>query len=206
MVERGKFIVAEGGVGCGKTTVLELLKKELPSWHFSREPGGTEYGEKVRDAVQGIHGYTVDRYAALFGYSSSRANLIRGVIIPALKKGENYAVSRYWYSTFAYQGAEGVSKLLIWAVSMVATKGLKPNLILHFDVAPEIGSKRKDPNDPDLDRYDIMKNEFHLRVKRNYEILSKLYSPIWETVDASQPLTVVVDTTHQILKERGFII
>ncbi|MFC1626032.1 dTMP kinase, partial [Patescibacteria group bacterium] len=98
-MNKGKFIVIEGGVGSGKTTKIDLLKKYLgKGWEFYREPGGTEYGEKVRDAVQGLYSYPVDGHAALFGYSAARANLIRGVIIPKLRKGINIVLDRYWYS------------------------------------------------------------------------------------------------------------
>jgi len=73
MKKKGKLLIIEGGVGCGKTTQIKLLKKVLKGWGFYREPGGTEYGEKVRDVVQGIHNYFVDEYAALFGYSAARS-------------------------------------------------------------------------------------------------------------------------------------
>ena len=110
-MKRGKFVVIEGGVGCGKTTQLNLLKKDLKkNWEFYREPGSTEFGEKVRDAVQGLHNYEVEEYASMFGYSAARANLIRGVIIPKLKSGVNILLDRYWYSTYAYQGSNGHPK------------------------------------------------------------------------------------------------
>ena len=104
MKKKARLLVIEGGVGCGKTTQIELLKKDLKDWGFYREPGGTEYGERVRDAVQGIHKYKVEEYAAMFGYMAARANLIRGVVTPKLLKGKNIVLDRYWYSTYAYQG------------------------------------------------------------------------------------------------------
>ena len=69
--KRGKLVVIEGGVGCGKTTQIKLLKKNLKNWEFYRYPGSTEYGEKVRDAIQGIYNYKVNEYAAAFGYAST---------------------------------------------------------------------------------------------------------------------------------------
>ncbi len=204
MKERGKFVVLEGGVGCGKTTQEDLLKQELTGWEFYREPGGTPFGDKIRDAVQGRHGYEVDKYASLFAYCSSRANLVRGVIIPRLEQGTNILLDRYWYSTFAYQGTEGVPKILIWAFSLVATRGLKPDAVLHYELLPEIGKERKLGRE-DADRYDIKDLEFHRKVRQNYLSLRKFYPGIWRTIDASQPAEKVFSDSLGILKELGIV-
>src|SRR3972149_2492258 len=120
MTKKGKLIVIEGGSGSGKTTQIRYLKKELKGWEFYREPGSTT-----------------------FGYSAARANLIRGVIIPKLKKGANIVLDRYWYSTYAYQGTDGASKKTIEKISKIATDGLKPDLVIFYDLDPVVGMKRK---------------------------------------------------------------
>ena len=204
MKERGSFIVLEGGVGCGKSTQEKLLRQELSGWEFYREPGGTPFGEKIRDAVQGLHGYEVDKIASLFAYSASRANLVRGVIIPKLEQGTNVLLDRYWYSTFAYQGTEGVSKLLIWGVSLIATRGLKPDVVLYYELLPEIGTRRKLGRE-DADRYDIKDIEFHCKVRQNYLLLKKLNSGIWRTIDASQPIEKVFQDSVGILRQMGVV-
>lgn len=153
-VKRGKLLILEGGVGCGKSTQFGLLRKNFPKWEYSREPGSTPFGEDIRDAVQGIRGYGVDSYAAFFAYTAARANLIRTLVNPKLKEGKNVVLDRYWYSTYAYQGAEGVSKKYIIEVSRIATDNLQPDLVIHYDLAPKIGLKRKRGRD-DTDRYDL---------------------------------------------------
>lgn len=200
MKERGKLVVLEGGPGCGKSTQVASLRETLSGWNFYREPGSTPFGEKVRDAVQGLNGYEVDKYAALFAYSSARANLVRGVVIPKLAQGENVLLDRYWYSTYAYQGAEGVSKILIWAVSLVATRGLSPDAVLYYDLLPELGAARKKTS-PDADRYDIMEGEFHRKVRRNYLQLQRLYPKRWRTIDASGPIEKVLSDSLEALRE-----
>jgi len=204
MVERGGFVVLEGGAGAGKSTVLNGLRQELPDWDFYREPGSTPFGEMIREAVQGIHGHGVDRYASLFAYSAARANLVRRVIIPRLEKGHHVLLDRYWYSTYAYQGAEGVSKPIIWAVSMLATQRLKPDLVLHYDLLPELGKERKRGRD-DADRYDIKNLEFHKKVRANYLQLGKLYPGIWRTIDASQAPRKVLEDSLKVLREFDFL-
>lgn len=204
-MKRGKFVVIEGGVGCGKTTQLNLLKKDLKKgWEFYREPGSTKFGEKVRDAVQGLHNYEVEEYASMFGYSAARANLIRGVIIPKLNDGVNILLDRYWYSTYAYQGSNGASKKTIELVSKIATNNLKPDLVLFFDLDPKIGMARKDGRE-DSDRYDIKKVDFHNKVRKSYRELGKKAGRFWKKIDASKSIEEVHNDTISILKKKKII-
>jgi len=206
--KRGKFVVLEGGVGCGKSTQFSLLK-DLTSgknWKYTREPGGTIFGEKVRYLVQDEKDRktSIHPYAALFAYSSSRANLIRGFVIPEINSGTNILQERYWFSTFAYQGAEGVSKPVIWLVSAIATRMLKPDLVIYYDVLPEIGMRRK-KDAIDSDRYDEMQLEFHRKVRRNYYQIKRFYPGIWRTVDASQSREKGFEDTKKVLSQFSII-
>jgi len=195
-------------VGCGKSTQFFLLE-DLTSgknWRRTREPGGTIFGEKIRYLVQDEKDRktSIHPYAALFAYSSSRANLIRGFLIPEINSGTNVLQDRYWFSTFAYQGAEGVSKPVIWLVSAIATRMLKPDLVIHYDVLPEIGMQRK-MDAIDSDRYDEMQLEFHRKVRRNYHQIRKFYPGIWRTIDASQSREKVFEDTKKVLSEFSII-
>jgi len=201
---KGKFIVIEGGLGCGKTTQISLLKKKLKKWEFYREPGGTKFGEMVRDAVQGLNNYLVDEFAAFLAYSSSRANLIRGIITPKLIKGKNIILDRYWFSTYAYQSIGGVSKKEIEEISNIATGKLLPNLVIFYDLDPKIGIQRK-KGSKDADRYDIKEIEFHKKVRKNYKELSKKFSKIWITIDASKTIEEIHAETLKVLKDKKII-
>lgn len=207
--ERGKFVVLEGGSGCGKSTqflyLLDLLSEEK-NWSHTREPGRTIFGEKIRYLVQDEKDkkMSIHPYAALFAYSASRANLIRGFVIPQINSGGNVLQDRYWFSTFAYQGAEGVSKPVIWLVSAIATRMLKPDLVIHYDVLPEIGMQRK-MDAIDSDRYDEMQLEFHRKVRKNYFQIRKFYPGIWRTIDASQTREKVFEDTKRVLSEFSII-
>lgn len=199
-MKRGKLVVIEGGVGCGKTTQIELLKKDLKVWEFYREPGSTEYGEKIRDAVQGLHRYKVNEYAAMFGYMAARANLIRGVIIPKLNKGKNIVLDRYWYSSYAYQGSNGASKKTIELIAKIATNNLKPDLVIFYDLNPEIGMKRKTGRS-DSDRYDIKTIDFHNKIRKSYKTLGKIIGRRWANVDASKSIEEIHLATKDLLKK-----
>lgn len=203
-MKRGKLLVIEGGVGCGKTTQIELLKKDLKGWEFYREPGSTEYGEKVRDAVQGLHDYDVEEHAAMFGYMAARANLIRGLVIPKLNKGQNIILDRYWYSTYAYQGSNGASKKTIELVAKIATDNLKPDLIIFYDLDPLVGMKRKSGRS-DSDRYDVKKIDFHEKVRRSYKSLGKKMGRKWQNINASKSIEEVHVATLKLLKRYNIV-
>ena len=137
----------EGGSGSGKTTAIKGIQPALDGWKFFREPGGTDFGELMRVAVQETHGIEIDPMAAFMAYSASRANLIRCEILPVLdglREGKGALLDRYWYSTYAYQGGEGIEKEIIVQVSNMVTNDLVPELVLHYDLAPELAILRKD--------------------------------------------------------------
>jgi len=205
-VER-RLKVIEGGVGAGKTTLMNsLFNSEAEGlnankWKVFREPGGTGFGDLMREAVQGNHGLEVTPYAALYAYAASRANLVKLEVIPALEQGFNVLLDRYWFSTYAYQGAEGVSKPIIFALNMVATGGLLPGKVLHIDLMPELGMARKAGCGTEIDRYDLKELEFHRKVRKNYLELAKIFPGIWHKIDATQsPDQVLHEAWKYLLK------
>lgn len=194
----------EGGVGCGKTTQFERLKKHFPNWKFYREPGGTAFGEKVRDAVQGLHKYKVNPHASVLAYSSCRANLIREIIAPLLKKGKTVVLDRYWFSTYAYQGSDGISEKVVHDLNEIATGGLMPDLVLHYDLDPKIGMQRK-AGQKDIDRYDAKDIKFHKKVRKKYRQLSKKYAKIWRVIDGLKSIDEVFEDSLEELKKLKII-
>lgn len=199
-MKKGMFIVIEGGVGSGKSTLFNKLKRRFKSWKFYREPGSTPFGERIRKAVQGCYNYPVDKYAAFFAYSSARANLVRGKIQIDLKNGDNVVLDRYWFSTYAYQGTEGVDKKDIISVSKNATNGLMPDLIIHLDQDPKIGILRK-LGRRDADRYDLKELKFHREIRKNYLELAKLFKNKWKIIDATQSKENVFKDALEILNK-----
>ncbi|KKS63593.1 MAG: Thymidylate kinase [Candidatus Collierbacteria bacterium GW2011_GWF2_42_51] len=196
MTENKKpLLVIEGGSGSGKTTAIKGIREYLQDWKFFREPGGTDYGELLRTAVQETHGIEIDPMAAFLTYSASRANLINTRVIPileGLREGKGVLLDRYWFSSYAYQSSEKVDKAIIVAVSKIATKGLMPDLVLHYDLAPELA-------------YDMKELAFHSRVRDAYLELSVKYPDFWRVIDVSQSIPKVLDDSLVTLKEFGLI-
>ena len=208
MAEKLKpFVVAEGGSGVGKTTAVNGIEKELEGWRFFREPGGTKFAEAMRDAVQGHPEWEIHPLASLSAYTAARADLINSEVIPILedlKPGKGVFLDRYWFSTIAYQGSEKVDREIIVAFSKIVTKGLMPDLVLHFDLLPEIAVARKE-GCSDVDRYDLKELEFHRRVRDAYLELSVKYPDFWRVIDASQSREGVLSDSLAALREFGMI-
>lgn len=201
------FVVIEGGSGAGKTTAKRGIEENLKNWVLLREPGGTEFGELMRVAVQETHGIEIDPMAAFMAYSASRANLVNAEILPVLsglKSGEGVLLDRYWFSSFAYQGSEKVDREIIVQISKIATGGLMPNLVLHYDLAPELALLRK-TGCSDIDRYDMKEFEFHVRVRDAYMELATRYKDCWRVIDASQSKEKVLIDSLEALREFGMI-
>lgn len=208
MIEKKKpFVVAEGGSGAGKTSAVEGIRTYLPNWKFLREPGGTPFGEMMREAVQQHPELEIDPMAAFMAYSASRANLVNLEIMPTLTgltEAQGVFLDRYWFASYAYQGSEKVSKAEIVRVSKWVTGGLMPDLVLHYDLLPELAMVRK-AGCADIDRYDMKKLEFHARVRDAYLELSVQYPDIWKIIDASKTKEEVLADSLTALKERGMV-
>jgi dTMP kinase len=204
MIENKKpLLVVEGGSGSGKTTAINGISEHLEGWKFFREPGGTEYGELLRTAVQETHGIEIDPMAAFLTYSASRANLVNLEVMPildGLKEGKGVLLDRFWFSSYAYQSSEKVDKAIIIAVSKIATGGLIPDLVLHYDLAPELAMIRK-ADCTDKDRYDMKELEFHARVRDAYLELSIKFPDFWRVIDVSQSKEKVLSDSLEILRE-----
>lgn len=200
---KGKFVVSEGGPMAGKTTQLNLIKPCLgDNWQFYREPGGTPFGEEMRYSVQRVdRPEDVHPVAELFAYSASRAQLVHNYVLPALSMGTNVWFDRYWYSTYAYQGQK-VDKDLIRTISAVATSGLEPELVLFFDILPELAEARK-TGKTDLDIHDIKGLDFKRRVRDNYLELAIHDPDRWVVIDASRSIEEVFHDSIKALQKHG---
>ena len=128
---RGKFITFEGADGSGKTTQIELIKKQLEEQGYeillTREPGGSDLGNKIREILLHYDG-EVDSLCELLLYMADRAQHVKKVILPALEKGMIVLCDRYTDSSVSYQGyARGLDIERIIKLNNVATDGLEPD-------------------------------------------------------------------------------
>jgi dTMP kinase len=171
----GIFVTLEGGEGSGKTTqsrrIVEHLRSMGRSVVVTREPGGTDAGELIRDVL--LHRVSrLSPRAELALYLASRAQLVEEVVRPNLERGVDVVCDRFGDSSTAYQGgARGLGMQFVEAMNDWATGSLAPDLTLFFDLAPRTGLSRRESRDGGADALDRIEREdlpFHETVRRGY--------------------------------------
>ena len=194
MTERGRFLVLEGIDGCGKTTQIQHLRQWLPSSGLmpagaelvvTREPGGTELGRALRELLLHPPGAAAPcSTAELLLYAADRAQHVQEHIRPALEAGHWVLSDRFSGSTAAYQGyGRGLPLALIEQLSLIACRGLQPDLTLLLDV-PLAESLRRRGHRP-ADRIEASGEAFLARVCAGFVALAA--QPGWQRLDGTQP-------------------
>jgi dTMP kinase len=194
------FVVFEGLDGSGKTTQVALLGESLRKRNLrvvmTREPGGTDAGEAVREIMFGPRSVALKPLTWTFLMTAARTQLVADVIAPALAAEDIVIADRYWYSTLAYQGCgDGVDEQLIRDISVVATSGIEPDLVICLDVPPEDAMARKMRGARDvLDRRPV---DFHERVSRCYHELARADPGRWQMLDGRLPVGELASKMEQ---------
>jgi dTMP kinase len=175
--------VFEGGEGSGKSTQAALLAARLGAT-LTREPGGTEWGRRVRALVLDTDvGIPLDPRAEALLMAADRAQHVAEVIRPALERGLDVVSDRFTGSTLAYQGfARGLPVPELARLSAWATGGLEPDLVLLLDVPAELAATRRKAA---ADRMEAAGDDFHRRVADGYRALAAADPGRWRVVDGS---------------------
>jgi dTMP kinase len=172
MIRRGFFVVLEGPEGSGKSTLVGPLAERMRASGVDplvvREPGSTRAAEIARQALLDPD-HPVGPLAELFLYLAARADLVQSTIRPALDAGRVVLSDRFALSTEAYQMAgRGLDPALVRAGNQAATGGVRPDLTLILDLAPELGQARQLAAGKRQDRLDRESVDFHRRVVNFY--------------------------------------
>jgi dTMP kinase len=172
MTRRGFFVVLEGPEGSGKSTLLGPLAERMRTSGVDplvlREPGSTRAAEIARQALLDPE-HPIGPLAELFLYLAARADLVQSTIRPALDAGRVVLSDRFALSTEAYQMAgRGLDPALVRAGNQAATGGIRPDLTLILDLAPELGQARQLAAGKRQDRLDRESVDFHRRVVNFY--------------------------------------
>jgi dTMP kinase len=180
----GRFIAVEGADGTGKSTQAGLLAERLGAL-FTREPGGTPLGERIRDLVLDPAGDApVDRAEALL-MAAARAQHVDVVVAPALASGRDVVSDRYVASSIAYQGrGRGLGAGPVAEVNEFATGGLAPDLVVLIEVdTPVAGGRLGDDRDGELDRIERAGDDLQARVVAAYRAMAAADPDRWVVVD-----------------------
>jgi dTMP kinase len=168
------FITFEGPDKAGKTTQVKLLQeyaeKNKLDWFFTRNPGETELGVKLRDIVLDSEEHISDK-AELMIYLADRAHFVDEVLKPRLDKAETVVCDRFNDSTLAYQGyGRGIDTKIIDTVCNLVCEGIKPDLTILLMVSHDEAERRR--SDTNVDRLEGENKLFFVRVRNGYKTLA----------------------------------
>ncbi|MDD2662488.1 MAG: dTMP kinase [Dechloromonas sp.] len=187
---RGKFITFEGIDGAGKSSHVEWLADWLrargKTVQVTREPGGTELGEKLRALLlaEPMHLET----ETLLMFAARREHLAR-LIEPALARGDWVVCDRFTDATYAYQGGgRGLDRAKFAVLEHWVHEHLQPDLTLLFDLPLDVARERIVLANRTLDKFEQERVDFHERVRLAYLERAHAHPSRIRVIDANQPL------------------
>jgi dTMP kinase len=193
----GYLISFEGGEGAGKSTVLKRLAEYLVQQGYevvcTREPGGIEIAEQIRNIILDKKNVRMDAKTEALLYAAARRQHLVEKVIPALEKGSIVLCDRYIDSSLTYQGyARGLGIEEILTINQFAIDGYMPHLTLFLDVSPEVGLSRIRKNgDREVNRLDLESLDFHRKVREGYYHLLEEFPERIKKIDAEQDMETV---------------
>lgn len=205
MENRGLFIVLEGGEGVGKTTnmafIQSYLKQHGVAFTHSREPGGTEIAEKIRELVLHKHDENMSELTELLLIFAARAQHLQNVIEPTLAQGKWLLCDRFTDATYAYQGyGRSLSLDVIGQLENLVQKSLRPDCTIILDAPVEVGHARACAR-AELDRMESEDLSFHQRVRDGYLKRATEQADRYAVIDANKSLESVQEQLKQVLDD-----
>ena len=203
-MKRGRLIALEGPDGSGKSTQIELLEKYLKGLGYevvrTREPGGTQVSEKIREIILDNDNSNMNYMCEALLYAASRAQLVSEVIKPALTSGKMVICDRFVYSSMVYQGiGRGLGAERVKSINEAALDGLEADLTFMITIPYEEGLNRKKMQRT-LDRLENGGDEFHKKVFEGYLDISKKCDKI-EVIDGNRSVEEIHEDIINVIKK-----
>lgn len=204
-MNKGYFIVFEGGEGSGKSTMLEKIynwmleeKKECIK---TREPGGIKISEQIREVILDPENTQMDGRTEALLYAAARRQHLVEKVIPALKEDKIVLCDRFIDSSLAYQGfARGIGIEEIYKINEFAIGEYMPNISILFDIEPQVGLDRINKNkNREINRIDLEKIDFHNRVREGYNEVFETSKGKMIKIDASRSIEEVYEDVKKII-------
>lgn len=193
---QAQFITFEGGEGVGKSTNIEYCRQLLGKQGFevlvTREPGGTEIAEIIRDELlKKPHKERMSDVTELLLVFAARAQHIEALVKPALDRGCWVLCDRFTDSTIAYQGyGRGIELELINQLKDIAQLGIEPDKTFLLDAPVDVGMGRAKARGP-ADRFEIEQLDFFTRVREGFLALAETSPQRVSIINAAQELAQV---------------
>ncbi len=189
---RGLFISFEGSEGCGKSTQIQHLAARLgglgKSVLLTREPGGTEIGEQLRELLQFSQaGHAMCAETELLLFTASRAQLVREKVLPALAAGTIVVADRFLDSTTVYQGvARRLAPPQVAAINRFAVGDCLPDITFILDLDPAVARTRLAARAGSPDRMESQSAAFFDAVRAGYLALAAEKDPRFHLLDGAR--------------------
>ena len=203
-MKKSKFITFEGPDGSGKTTVskavTERLQQEGYPVRYTREPGGSDIAEQIRDVILDPKNTKMDARTEALLYAASRRQHLVEIILPALENGTHVISDRFIDSSLAYQGCGrniGIDE--VYSINQFAIESYMPDKTIYLDLEAEVGLSRIQGREF-LDRLDQESIDFHERVFEGYQEVLKRYQDRMIIVNANRPVEEVIEEAYQVTK------
>lgn len=195
----GLFISFEGNDGSGKTTISKLVYEELKAMDFpviyTREPGGIDIAEQIRNVILDPENTAMDARTEALLYAASRRQHLVEKVLPALADNNIVLCDRFVDSSLVYQGiARGLGIDEVYRINEFAIEGHLPDATIFLSVPLDVGLSRVSSRG-NKDRLDNEDMQFHRKVAQGYEIMKKKFKNRMYLVDANQDIEQVKNDT-----------
>jgi dTMP kinase len=207
-VTKGRFITLEGGEGTGKSTLLAALRKKLEAAGHSvvvtREPGGTELAETIRNLV--LHppeGQVWSSMAEALLMNAARTDHLEKMIRPAIAAGGWVLCDRFADSTRVYQSVQkGVSLEVLKMLERSVLGDTRPDLTLVLDAPVELAASRRAERGGQVDAFELRDQAFHEAVRQAFLDVAKEEPARCAVLDASRSAEDVATQAWSAIESR----
>jgi len=203
---RGRFITMEGGEGAGKSTMMDRVADWLENAGHrvirTREPGGTDLAEKLREILLDRNNISLSGRAELLLMFAARAQHLEELIRPALVRGDWVLCDRFTDATWAYQGGgRGLPRDEIGSLETLVHGDLQPDLTLLLDLPVELGMKRA-ARRSQADRFEQESTLFFERVRNAYLERAEAAPERFAIINAASNMEEVWSQIKSVLHQR----
>ena len=206
-IAKGRLITLEGIEGAGKSSHMQFIAEKLQQADkdvlLTREPGGTELGEGIREFLLKKNKQAMFVETELLLMFAARAQHVQQVILPAMTKGKVVVCDRFTDSSYAYQGGgRGISIEKIHQLESWVLSGFKPDLTLLLDLSVETGLSRARARG-EADRFEIETVNFFQNARDTFLKIAQDEPDRVKIINAEQNLETVQSSILKVLVEQG---
>jgi len=203
LMQKGKFITIDGVEGAGKSTQIDFICQYLTDKGINvvltREPGGTEVGEKIRTLLLSNSTGKMHADTELMLMFAARNEHIQNKIIPTLNQGDWILSDRFTDASYAYQGGgRGLDIARIAQLEQWVLRSFAPDMTLLLDIPVDIGMRRVESRG-EKDRIEQESLDFFNRVRNTYIARSEQYPERIKLIDAAQTIEHIQQRIQEIL-------